>query len=47
MLSDYLHTLDQASARVQRLTADLGELVERWTLGPLVRALQRCAVWTW
>ena len=27
-------------ARVQRLTADISELVERWTLGPLVRALQ-------
>jgi transposase len=39
VLSDYLHTLDQASVRVQRLTADISELVERWTLGPLVRAL--------
>ena len=37
---DYIQTVEQASARVQRLTADIGELVERWTLGPLVRALQ-------
>ena len=40
MLDDYLHTVEQALARVQRLTADISELVERWTLGPLVRALQ-------
>jgi transposase len=40
VLADYLHTLEQASARVKRLNADIGELVERWTLGPLVRALQ-------
>jgi transposase len=40
VLGDYLHAVEQASARVQRLTADIGELVERWTLGPLVRALQ-------
>ena len=40
VLADYLHTVEQASARVKRLTADIGELVERWTLGPLVRALQ-------
>ena len=40
MFSDYLHTVEQALARVQRLTADISELVERWTLGPLVRALQ-------
>lgn len=35
-----LQTVEQASARVRRLTLDMGELVERWTLGPLVRALQ-------
>ena len=40
VLADYIQTVEQASARVQRLTADIGELVERWTLGPLVRALQ-------
>jgi transposase len=40
VLGDYINTAEQASARVQRLTADMGELVERWTLGPLVRALQ-------
>ena len=40
MLADYIQTVEQAAARVQRLTADIGELVERWTLGPLVRALQ-------
>jgi transposase len=40
VLGDYIHTVEQALARVARLTADIGELVERWTLGPLVRALQ-------
>ncbi len=40
VLADYIQTAEQAAARVERLTADIGELVERWTLGPLVRALQ-------
>ena len=40
VLSDYVHAVEQATARVERLTADIGELVEQWTLGPLVRALQ-------
>ena len=40
VLSDYINTVEQALARVERLTADITELVERWTLGPLVRALQ-------
>ncbi|MFZ1006150.1 MAG: IS110 family transposase [Candidatus Sulfotelmatobacter sp.] len=40
VFDDYIYTVEQALARVQRLTADIGELVERWTLGPLVRALQ-------
>ncbi len=40
VFSDYVSTVEQALARIQRLTADISELVERWTLGPLVRALQ-------
>ena len=40
VFDDYVLAVDQASARVQRLTADVSELVEQWTLGPLVRALQ-------
>ena len=40
VLGDYLHTAEEAFARVQRLTADISELVEHWTLGPLVRPLQ-------
>ena len=40
VLGDYIHTVEQASARVERLTPDIRELVEQWTLGPLVRALQ-------
>jgi transposase len=40
VLGDYINTVQQALARVERLTADISELVERWTLGPLVRALQ-------
>src|SRR4029078_12261196 len=37
---DYILTVEQAMLRVQRLTQDIGELVERWALGPLVRGLQ-------
>jgi transposase len=37
---DYLTTIEQATARIERLTRDIEELVERWTLGPLVKALQ-------
>ena len=40
VLGDYITTVEQALARIARLTADIGELVEQWTLGPLVRALQ-------
>ena len=40
VFNDYIQTVEQTLARVQRLTADISELVERWTLGPLVRALQ-------
>jgi transposase len=40
VLADYQQTVEQASARVKRLTLDIRELTERWTLGPLVRALQ-------
>jgi hypothetical protein len=31
--------LEQATARVEELTKDIGELVETWTLGPLATAL--------
>src|SRR6185437_3294002 len=37
---DYLTTIEQATARIGRLTRDIEELVERWTLGPLEKALQ-------
>jgi transposase len=37
---DYILTIEQASSRLERLTLDIAELVERWTLGPLVRGLQ-------
>jgi len=47
VFNDYIHTVEQALARVQRLTADISELVERWTLGPLVRALQALRGVTW
>src|SRR6476660_9933659 len=40
VLGDYIHAAEQALARVQRLTTDISELVDRWPLGPLVRALQ-------
>ncbi len=37
---DYLVTVEQATARIDRLTRDIEELVEQWALGPLVKALQ-------
>ncbi len=40
VLREYLHSVDQGSEAVKRLTTDIGELVEGSTLEPLVRALQ-------
>jgi transposase len=37
---DYLVAVEQATARIDRLTRDIEELVEQWALGPLVKALQ-------
>jgi transposase len=37
---DYIFAVEQAIQRVERLTQDIGELVERWALGPLVCGLQ-------
>ena len=40
VLADYLRTVEEAGARVRRLTADLEELVPTSALLPLVQALQ-------
>jgi transposase len=40
VLVDYVHAVEEATARVERLTKDLGELCERWSQAPLVKALQ-------
>ena len=37
---DYLKAVEDATARVERLTKDITELVEKWSLAPLVKALQ-------
>jgi transposase len=37
---DYLLAVENATARIDRLTRDIEELVEQWTMGPLVKALQ-------
>ncbi len=37
---DYLRTVEDLTARVATLTRQMGELVERWHLAPVVRALQ-------
>jgi transposase len=37
---DYVTAIVQATARIDRLTRDIEELVEHWALGPLVKALQ-------
>lgn len=40
VLVDYLKTVEDTSERVNRLTKDITELVESWSLAPLVKALQ-------
>ncbi len=40
VLVDSVQAVDNATARVERLTKDIVELVESWSLRPLVKALQ-------
>jgi len=40
VLADSIRAVKEAAARVERLEKDIAELVESWTLAPLVRALQ-------
>jgi transposase len=40
VLVDYVQAVETATARVDRLTKDIVELVESWSLRPLVKALQ-------
>jgi transposase len=40
VLVDHLRAVELATARVQRLDNDITELVESWSLAPLVKALQ-------
>jgi transposase len=40
VLMDYVQAVEAATARVDRLTKDLTELVESWSQRPLVKALQ-------
>jgi transposase len=40
VLEDYLKTVEDLAERVQRLTAQMAELVQETTLAPLVKALQ-------
>lgn len=40
VLVDYLKSVEDATERVKKLTSDIGELVESWSLRPLVKALQ-------
>ncbi len=40
VLVSYLHAVEQANERVALLTRDISELVETWSLKPLVKALQ-------
>lgn len=39
-LQEYVHTVQEQQARVQRLTGQIQELVAQWDLAPLVKALQ-------
>lgn len=40
VLVDYLQAVEQATARIERLMKDIAELVQTWTLRPVVEALQ-------
>lgn len=40
VLTDYLHTVEMAVERVEKLTRDMAELAEKWSLAPLVKSLQ-------
>lgn len=40
VLIDYVHAVENATARVERLTQDIVDLIESWSLRPLVKALQ-------
>ena len=40
MLADYIRAVKEATARLERLEKDIEELVETWTLAPLVKAFQ-------
>ena len=40
VLVDYVHAVEQGAERVARLSQDIAELVESWSLKPLVKALQ-------
>ncbi len=40
VLDDYLRTVEVQSERVAKLTKSIAELVESWSLGPLVKSLQ-------
>jgi transposase len=40
VLVDYVHAVEEGAARVKRLDKDITELVESWSLKPLVQAFQ-------
>jgi transposase len=40
VLVDYVHAVDEATARIKRLDKDIAQVVETWTLKPLVEAFQ-------
>ena len=40
VLVDYVHAVENGTARVARLTKDIVDLIESWSLRPLVKALQ-------
>jgi len=40
VLADHIRAVEEATSRVERLEKDIEELVESWSLAPLVRALQ-------
>ena len=40
LLTDYVHTVEEAARRVEELSKDIAELVDGWSLAPLVKCLQ-------
>jgi transposase len=42
VLQDYIHAVEDAEARVERLVAQIEEMLPNWSMRPVVEAVQPC-----